>query len=165
MAHPFLEMQGAKPSSVDSFEFSFDDSADSDEGSFDSNHPPFTRPNPRESPNENISKVGFVDALSPLKVGKDLDWALIEIELPFFKASNRVKYESDKKFPFKYPQNIAHMVTEDCQILAATGSRGTVAGEMSAVPYFIKMPSGKSFQEVRLIRLEDSIGTLLPWQL
>jgi hypothetical protein len=85
---------------------------------------------------------------------------LIDIEFWFLKEPNKLSYEYNGEIRHVYPREIERAVTEDHQILAATGSKGVVKGEISGSPYFIKLPFSNLFQEIRLVRLENTIGML-----
>ena len=154
VAHSFLRAEGAQLSSEDSFEFSYDDSDDS-EGSPNSYHPPLASPHLELCEAKDVVGLGHAKTSS---FNNELDYALIDIELQSFKAPNEISFDINGEVQHRYPQDISELPTKDCQILARTGSKGIIRGEMSGVLYFAKMPFGKIFQEVRLIRLESAIG-------
>jgi len=158
VAHSFLRTGVAQLSSENSVEISFDDSDDS-EGPSDSNHLPLVSPHPESYIAPDVMRLGCTRSLS---FNNELGYALVDIELQSFKAPNKISFNMNGKVQHKYPQDISYLPTKDCQILAATGSKGVIRGEMSGVLYFIKMPFGKIFQEVRLIRLESTIGRFRP---
>jgi hypothetical protein len=166
VAHSFLRTEAAQLPTKDSIENSFDDSveisfddSDDSEASSDSNHPPLASPHLESYIAPDVMRLGCTRSLS---FNNELDYALVDIELQSFKAPNKISFNINGEVQHKYPQDISYLPTKDCQILAATGSKGVINGKMSGVLYFIKMPFGKIFQEVRLIRLESAIGRFRP---
>jgi len=164
VAHSFLGTKEAQISSEESVEFYFDDSDDSEysnhlDVSTDSGRLPPARPDLMPYSATNLTKLGFTSTLS---FNNDLDYALVDIELKSFKAPNQISLKVNGQVGYKHPKEISQVPTKDCKILAVTGSKGVIKGEMSGVPYIMKMPFGKKFQEVRLVRLESTIGRFQP---
>jgi hypothetical protein len=164
VAHSFLGTKGAQILSEESAEFYFDDSDDSEysdhlEVLTDSGRLPPARPDLMSYSATNLTKLGFTSTLS---FNNDLDYALVDIELESFKAPNQISMNISGEVRHKHPQEISQIPTKDCKILAVTGSKGVIKGEMSGVPYYMRMPFGKKFQEVRLVRLESTIGKIQP---
>lgn len=60
---------------------------------------------------------------------------------------------------FVYPRRIATAAAE-CEVLAATGTTGTVRGTMISNAYYIRLENSSTYQELWAVRLERETSRL-----
>lgn len=93
-------------------------------------------------------------AVLEMNMPSDLDYQLLRLNRKHIEP-NRIMIPGNEKSSIKYlyPQQIANTVTE-CNVLAATGTTGTVTGIMISNSYYIKMEYSSSYQELWPVKLE-----------
>lgn len=88
----------------------------------------------------------------------DLDYELLRLYNIGLKI-NRIAIAGNGKLGGIYPQRIATAVAE-CEVLAATGTTGTVKGNMMSNAYYIRLEYSSTYQELWAVKLERETSRL-----